>query len=366
MFLRSLIGGMAVLAALLPQAACATDPCLSADGWDRQCLRRAYAAPLADWPAPRIEGDGGFVEMAPVSHPVLPLILSAPMMRLGVRLFYDPALSASGTIACASCHRPEHAYADAQAVSPGHDGRRGRRNAPVLIGVALAPSLFWDGRAATLEAQALGPIADAAEMAMPLEQLAPKLAAIAGYSDDFAAAFGSAAVTLERIQAALAAYQRTLLPTPTRFDAFLRGNVDALDQRELLGLHLFRGKAGCMSCHHGPALADGRFHTLGLAYYGRKLEDLGRYRVSGDARDVGAFRTPTLRSVARSAPWMHNGVFVSLRGILNLYNAGMPRPRPANAAQAADPLFPKTSPLLRPLDLADDELQALEAFLKAL
>ncbi|MBK1681373.1 cytochrome-c peroxidase [Rhodocyclus tenuis] len=365
---------VAAVLMLLAASPAAAEPCANASGWDVSCLRRLYAAPLAAWPAPRIEGDGGYREMAPLSPP-LPASSSPPapadtvpepLRQLGSRLFFDPALSASDAIACASCHRPDHAFADTQAISPGHDGRRGRRNAPALVGVAHAVPLFWDGRAPTLEAQALGPIADAAEMAMPLDRLPGKLAALPGYREDFAAAFGDGEVTLARIQSALATYQRTLVPVPTRFDDFLRGRTDALDDRELLGLHLFRTKARCMSCHNGPTLTDNRFHNLGLTYYGRQREDLGRYRVSADPADVGAFRTPTLRSVAQSGPWMHNGVFSSLRGILNLYNAGMPRPRPANAAQAADPLFPQTSRLLRPLELRADELQALEAFLRAL
>ncbi|WP_242463377.1 cytochrome-c peroxidase [Rhodocyclus tenuis] len=371
--LRDMLPVAAVLM-LLAASPAAAEPCANASGWDVSCLRRLYAAPLAAWPAPRIEGDGGYREMAPLSPP-LPASSSPPapadtvpepLRQLGSRLFFDPALSASDAIACASCHRPDHAFADTQAISPGHDGRRGRRNAPALVGVAHAVPLFWDGRAPTLEAQALGPIADAAEMAMPLDRLPGKLAALPGYREDFAAAFGDGEVTLARIQSALATYQRTLVPVPTRFDDFLRGRTDALDDRELLGLHLFRTKARCMSCHNGPTLTDNRFHNLGLTYYGRQREDLGRYRVSADPADVGAFRTPTLRSVAQSGPWMHNGVFSSLRGILNLYNAGMPRPRPANAAQAADPLFPQTSRLLRPLELRADELQALEAFLRAL
>lgn len=381
----TMLPAVAVLALFAATAVAAepgseADPCASVPGWDIVCLRRVYSVPIANWPAPRIEGDGGYREMAPLaqasppSSPAMPEAVPAtvpeaqpaPLLQLGSRLFFDKALSASDEIACASCHRPEHAFADTQAISPGHDGRRGRRNAPALVGVAHAAPLFWDGRAPTLEAQALGPIADAAEMAMPLERLPGKLAALPGYREAFAAAFGDGEVTLARIQSALAAYQRTLLPSATRFDNFLRGRAAALDDRELLGLHLFRTKARCMTCHHGPALADNRFHNLGLTYYGRKLEDLGRYRVSGDPADVGAFRTPTLRSVAQSGPWMHNGVFTSLRGILNLYNAGMPRPRPANAAQAADPLFPQTSRLLRPLELRADELQALEAFLRAL
>ncbi|MBF0806875.1 cytochrome-c peroxidase, partial [Streptococcus sp. 19428wA2_WM07] len=141
----------------------------------------------------------------------------------------------------------------------------------------------------------------------------------------------------------------------------------ALNDRELLGLHLFRTKARCMSCHSGALLTDQQFHNLGLTYYGRKkYEDLGRYLVTGKNEDVGKFRTPGLRGVAQSGPWMHNGLFPQMVGLLNMYNAGMSRPVPQNAQQAADPKFPVTSPLLRPLQLTSDEIIALKSFLEVL
>lgn len=351
----------------LPFLASAASDCRQPlDGRDPGCLRQAYARPLAEWPAPQVEGQVAWQEMASAKTPDLPSMISYPMLKLGIRLFFDPALSASGKIACASCHRPEHAYADTLAVTPGHEGRQGRRNAPALVGVAGASSLFWDGRAPTLEHQALGPIADPAEMAMELKELPAKLAAIPGYAEEFAAAWGDSAVTLERIQGALAAYQRTLVAERTAFDAFIDGDHKALDDRQLLGLHLFRTKARCMTCHSGPALNDNEFHNLGLTYFGRKYEDLGRYNVTGKNEDVGKFKTPTLRNISRSGPWMHNGLFRSLRGIVNMYNAGMFHPKPANEAQAKDPRFPVTSTLVKPLELDEREMQALEAFLKTL
>ncbi|WP_428828380.1 cytochrome-c peroxidase [Azonexus sp. IMCC34842] len=357
----------AMLAAGLGSAAAfSAEPCRQEATWDVTCLRQHYAVPLKAWPAPRIEGGGEWREMAPVAPPDLPKTVPYGLLRLGIRLFYDKALSDSGEIACASCHRPDHAFADTLPVTPGHAGRKGMRNAPALVGVSHASSLFWDGRSPTLEHQALGPVADPAEMAMALDKLPGKLAAIAGYREDFRRAYGDDAVTLPRIQSALAAYERTLVPTATRFDAFLKGQAQALDDQELLGLHLFRTKAGCMTCHHGPALSDNKFHNLGLTWFGRKYEDLGRHKVTGEPQDVGKFKTPTLRNVAQSGPWMHNGLFPSLRGILNMYNAGMPRPKPANAVQAADPRFPVNSELLKPLEMSEAEVQALAAFLNVL
>lgn len=342
------------------------DPCLrTGAGWDSACLRAAYALPPAQWPQPVVPAGETWVEMAPL--PSLPAAaVPAAQAALGERLFADPRLSKSDLVACISCHRPTHAFADTQALSAGHEGRLGRRNTPTLYGAADTPALFWDGRANSLEAQATGPIAHPDEMAMALDTLPAKLAALDGYPAAFAQAFGDGEVTLARIVAALAAYQRTLRPPVTAFDRFLAGDKAALDDRALVGLHLFRTKGRCMTCHSGPWLTDNRFHNLGLTYYGREFEDLGRHEVSGRNEDVGRFRTPTLRQVGESGPWMHNGLFRSLRGILNMYNAGMPRPRPANAAQAADPKFPVTSPLLQPLQLDETELQALEAFLGTL
>jgi len=341
--------------------------CASASGWDLTCLRQTYARPIAGWPRPQLPAGVTAAEMAPVS--AMPVVPVAPaVVALGQRLFNDPRLSRSNAVACLSCHSPAHSFADSKRVSVGHEGRLGQRNTPGLLGVAQIKPLFWDGRASSLEEQALGPLQHPDEMAMDVPALAAKLAALDDYTAQFDTAFGQGAgVTLPRILTALADYQRTLLPPVTRFDTFLEGERTALNDRELLGLHLFRTKARCMSCHSGALLTDQQFHNLGLTYYGRKkYEDLGRYLVTGKNEDVGKFRTPGLRGVAQSGPWMHNGLFPQMVGLLNMYNAGMSRPVPQNAQQAADPKFPVTSPLLRPLQLTSDEIIALKSFLEVL
>ena len=341
--------------------------CAAQAGWDLACLRQAYARPIADWPRPHVPAGITPAELAPVSSIAVPP-LSPKVVALGQRLFGDARLSRSNAVACISCHHPAHGFADKQRISPGHAGRLGQRNTPGLLGVGQMKALFWDGRAASLEVQALGPLQHADEMAMDVPALAAKLAGLDGYGKQFDAAFGQAGgVTLARILTALADYQRTLLPPATRFDAFLDGERTALNQRELLGLHLFRTKARCMSCHSGALLTDQQFHNLGLSFYGRKKhEDLGRYLLTHQADDVGRFRTPSLRGVAQSGPWMHNGLFPQLLGVLTLYNAGMAHPKPRNAEQAQDPNFPVTSPLLQPLQLTRDEITALKSFLEVL
>ena len=341
--------------------------CAADKGWDMACLRQLYAQPIARWPRPQVADGVTPAEMAPVSAMPLPQV-PPQVAALGQRLFNDPRLSRSNAVACISCHSPAHSFADSKRVSVGHEGRQGQRNTPGLLGVAQIKPLFWDGRASSLEEQALGPLQHADEMAMDVPALPAKLAALDDYTAQFDAAFGQGAgVTLPRILTALADYQRTLLPPVTRFDTFLEGERTALNDRELLGLHLFRTKARCMSCHSGALLTDQQFHNLGLTYYGRKkYEDLGRYLVTGRDEDVGKFRTPGLRGVAQSGPWMHNGLFPQMVGLLNMYNAGMSRPVPHNAQQAADPKFPVTSPLLQPLQLTSAEIIALKSFLEVL
>ncbi|MDN2705509.1 cytochrome-c peroxidase [Janthinobacterium sp. SUN100] len=344
-----------------------TTVCATPAGWNSACLRQAYARPIADWPRPHLPVGVAAAEMAPVSAIPVPPVAPA-VAALGQRLFNDPRLSRANAVACISCHSPAHSFADSKRTSVGHEGRLGQRNAPGLLGVGQIKSLFWDGRAATLEEQALGPLQHPDEMAMDVPALAAKLSALDDYPAQFDAAFGrGAGVTLPRILTALADYQRTLLPPITRFDTFLEGRRADLNDRELLGLHLFRTKARCMTCHSGALLTDQQFHNLGLTYYGRKkYEDLGRYLVTGKDEDVGKFRTPGLRGVAQSGPWMHNGLFPQMVGLLNMYNAGMSRPVPQNAQQAADPKFPVTSPLLQRLQLTSDEIIALKSFLEVL
>ena len=341
--------------------------CAADKGWDMACLRQLYAQPIARWPRPQVAEGVTPAEMGPVSAMPQPQVAPA-VVALGQRLFNDPRLSRSNAVACISCHSPAHSFADNKRASIGHDGRLGQRNAPGLLGVGQLRPLFWDGRAATLEEQALGPLQHPDEMAMDVPALAAKLAALDDYPAQFDAAFGpGAGVSLPRILTALADYQRTLLPPVTRFDTFLEGQRAQLNDRELLGLHLFRTKARCMTCHSGALLTDQQFHNLGLTYYGRKkYEDLGRYLVTGKDEDVGKFRTPGLRGVAQSGPWMHNGLFPQMVGLLNMYNAGMSRPVPQNAQQAADPKFPVTSPLLQRLQLTSEEIIALKSFLEVL
>lgn len=334
------------------------------------CLRQTYSQPVQHWPSPHVDADVQWQELGPLPERA-PDPGNRPgderLAALGERLFFDPRLSRSGQIACASCHEPDLAFADGRRVSFGHDRAAGRRNAPSVVMSGFAGQPFWEGRAGSLESQALMPIEDPVEMAFSVEELLLRLNGDADYPQRFTAVFGAASIDASQLAQALASYQRSLVRVArnTRFERFLNGRHEQLNDQQLHGLHLFRTKARCMNCHSGPTLSDNQFHNVGLTYYGRRYQDLGRYEVTGKAEDIGAFRTPSLRLVSRTGPWMHNGLFPRLDGVLNMYNAGMPRPRPP-AGMERDPLFPQTSARLQPLELSQLELQALRSFLDSL
>ncbi len=337
---------------------------------DYACLRQAYSGPSDQWPAPHVDPDVQWKELGPLPERT-PSPADNPFTeekaRLGEELFFDPKLSRSGQIACASCHEPDLAFTDGRKVSFGHDRLAGRRNSQSIAMSGFAEPLFWDGRAATLEAQALRPIEDPLEMAFSLPELLERLNDSADYRQRFELVFDKQQIDAMQLSQALATYQRTLVRVArnTRFEQFLRGRHNMLSDQQVHGLHLYRTKARCMNCHFGPQLMDNQFHNAGMTYYGRKYEDLGRYEVTGKAEDVGRFRTPSLRLVSRTGPWIHNGLFPDLQGVLNFYNVGMPRPQPVGE-QTNDPLFPKTSDRFQPLGLSADEMRALRSFLDTL
>lgn len=331
-------------------------------------LRAAYSRPSAEWPAPTVDEAARphFQELG-----LLPLVAFPPSnpysdakAELGQQLFFDPRLSGSGQISCASCHDPDLAFADGRTVSFGHGRKELKRNAPTVLNAAFNHTQFWDGRAASLEQQAADVLRNDDEMRSSEEHLRATLGAIPGYTNAFAAVFGTPEITLERVAQAIATFERTITSRSNPFDNFLRGETNALSDSAIRGLHLFRTDARCLNCHNGPNFTDHQFHNEGLTFYGRKLQDLGRYEVTKDPADVGKFKTPTLRNIARTAPYMHNGLF-DLDGVLNMYNAGMPNVR-RTPAQKDDPLFPVKSPLLQPLGLNRQDLADLKAFLEAL
>lgn len=327
-----------------------------------------YKKPISEWPKPTI--DSGVVWNEFKSLPKIDTsyfsLMERPDVKLGKALFFDPLLSGSNQISCSSCHNPQTSWGDHLTVPIGHDHQTGPRHTISLLNVHARKTLFWDGRARTLEEQALFPIEAHHEMAMDLTKLIPKLKAIPGYREMFVDAYGEEDFSMPEVMKALAAFQRTLTSRRSRFDEFLDGKYNALTDQEIEGMHLFRTKARCMNCHHGEFFTDEDFHNIGLTYYKRKYEDLGRYEVTKNPLDVGKFRTPSLRDIMNTGPWMHNGLFDSMIGVLNMYNSGMVMNNPKTKEQLADPMYPRTDPLLKKLDLTKDEIQSIAAFLEAI
>jgi cytochrome c peroxidase len=297
----------------------------------------------------RSTGDGLLAPLpdaipAPEGNPTTP-----DKIALGKQLFFDPRLSGDNKMSCASCHVPERAFADGRPTAQGHDDKPLARNTPSLLNVAFQSTFFWDGRAKTLEEQALIPVQSPEEMGQDLDELETELAAIPGYAEQFRSVFGTM-VTKETVGQALAAFERTLMSEPSPFDRYLKGEEDALSYDAQRGLELFRGEAGCVRCHHGPLLADGEFHRLGVA-----SADRGRAAVTDKPDDQGKFRTPSLRNVAETAPYMHNGSQRSLHQVVEFYLRGAP------TSAAGLPL--DVEPVL---GLSYSDVDALVAFLESL
>lgn len=329
--------------------------------------RKVYSQPQEYWPTPTIDSGVAWKPLAPLEWDYGYYDRDDnPKYRLGKMLFFDPKLSLSGQISCSSCHDPENGWGDGRAVSLGHDHLRGNRNTPSLFNVGKRKHFNWDGRAASIQEQSLGPITSQHEMAMDTAILAPRLQQIKGYKELFKSAYGDSKINFDRIAEALSFFQKHIKSRPGPFDKFLKGEHQALTDQEILGLHLFRTKARCMNCHFGSMLTDNSFHNIGLTYYKRELEDLGRYLHTNKPEDVGKFKTPSLREVAQTGPWMHNGVFTDLEGVVAIYNAGMHMLDPTEEEKAADPLYPVVDPLLKPLNLSQEEMNALVAFMHTL
>jgi cytochrome c peroxidase len=244
------------------------------------------------------------------------------VIALGRALFADPRLSGDGTMACATCHQPELAFGDGQALRKGQDGRPLTRHTPHLWNLAWGLTFFWDGRASSLEQQARGPLENPREMAGDLARVAGRLQADPAVVAQFARAFPArAGVDEVGVLAALAAYERTLVSPVTRFDKWASGDDSALDADEQAGFSLFAGKAQCSACHAGWRFTDEAFHDIGLPDKG----DLGRGAVLGLRAADHAFKTPSLRELAWTAPYMHDGSLATLDAVIDHYAQGVNR-----------------------------------------
>ncbi len=245
---------------------------------------------------------------------------TAEKIALGKQLFFDKRLSRDNTISCASCHAPDKGYSNADQFATGFKGQKGGRNSPTIINAAYNKFHFWDGRAGSLEEQALGPIANPIEMNLTVKEAVDRINAIPGYTKQFQKVFGSDA-TEENMAKAIATYERTILCGNAPYDQFKAGDKKALSEAAQRGMKLFFGKAVCSACHAGPNFTDNAFHNLGVGM-DAKAPDAGRKVISNLGGDQGSFKTPSLRDIARSAPYMHDGSMQTLKEVVEHYNKG--------------------------------------------
>jgi cytochrome c peroxidase len=322
-----------------------------------------------------------FLSISPMFAGTIIPLTSAPVpennppspekIELGSKLFFDRRLSGDGTMSCATCHVPDMAFTDGQETSLSYPTTKNWRNTPTLVNIAFFKHLFYDGRSSSLEDQALFPVMSSFEMNLNLDYLEEKLRVVPEYVEAFKNAFGGD-VTRERVAMAIAAFERTLVSKNAPIDAYLRGERRALSTEAQKGYSIFIGKGKCAECHYGSHLSDDSFHALNVpenpehekdpritatrrfvakiyhyADYKNLKEDLGRYLITKNKKDWKAFRTPTLREVSKTAPYMHNGIFATLDEVIDFFSKGGGR----------------ENSVLKSLDLKPEEKLSLKTFL---
>jgi cytochrome c peroxidase len=269
---------------------------------------------------------------------------------LGRALFFDPRLSASNWISCGTCHNPALSWGDGLAKGLGHGMKQLGRRTPTVLNLAWAPALFWDGRAGTLEEQALGPIKAPGEMNLPVQKMIEKIDTIAAYKPHFDKAYPHEAINEKTVAKAIAAFERTLVSGKAPFDEWMAGDESAISEPAKRGFVLFNTKGNCVQCHSGWRFTDDSFHDIGVTG-----ADRGRGAMFKNVQAVQfAFKTPTLRNVDHRAPYMHNGTEKTLEDVIELYNGGGRVKRPS------------LTTLIKPLNFTAQEKHGLVAFLKTL
>lgn len=303
---------------------------------------------VSEYKLPSIQGLEDPNTFVPADNP-----LTAKKVELGRLLFFDKRLSKNDTIACVSCHLPNKGFTDGKAVSTGINGLKGGRSAPASFNRIFSTAQFWDGRAKTLEEQSIGPFVNPVEHGFNNhDEMVAKMKKIPGYRKLFQEVFGRE-IVIEDVGKAIASFQRTKLSGNSAVDKFdVGGDETALSESAKRGLELFRGKARCTRCHSGFNFTDEKFHNLGIGWDTNTV-DLGRYMVTKSPEDIGAFKTPTLREIARTAPYMHDGRFKTLEEVVKFYNqGGIKNPHQDNT--------------IIPLELTEQEQQDVVALLKSL
>ena len=273
--------------------------------------------------------------------------------ELGKMLYFDPRLSGSNWISCATCHNPGLGWGDGLPRTIGDGQKELGRHAPTVINSGYFALQMWDGRKKSLEDQAKGPIGAAAEMNQDYNDLLKELKAIPGYVKRFTSVFGENSLTIDNIAKAIATFERSVVSKNSPYDKYWAGNKSAMSSSAVNGMNLFFGKAKCSICHNGPVFTDSGFHNIGVKAAGPSKVDLGRYNETKVDFDKGAFKTPGLRSITQSAPYMHNGTEATLEDVIAFYDRG-------------GDVKENLSPLITPLGLNAEEKKDLVEFLKAL
>jgi cytochrome c peroxidase len=320
-------------------------------------LREIYSKSSSNWPKPDLDPTVQYKEIGLLPNPIFPSNnpYSFEKSSLGQELFFDKNLSGSKKLSCSSCHNPNQGWSDGNSLPSGHNGIILKRNSPTILNSAHNNVFFWDGRASSLEDQTIKVLTNPDEMHTTPEEVEKYLNSSENYRIKFKKAFGTEKISFDMAVKAITTFERTVnTKNQSNFDKFLKGDKNILSDSQINGLHLFRTKARCMNCHNGPNFTDNKFHNLSLTYIGTEKEDLGRYYITKNPADWGVFKTPTLRNVSKTSPYMHNGVFTKLNKILNLYNDGM---------HGKDE---NKSPLIVPLGLSEEEIKNLEDFLLSL
>jgi cytochrome c peroxidase len=271
---------------------------------------------------------------------------------LGKLLYFDKRLSADASLSCATCHHPKFAFTDGAPVSTGIRGQKGGRSAPTILNRAYSLAQFWDGRAATLEAQAVGPMSNPIEMGNTHAGIVAKLREIPGYRPYFKSAFGSETIDIDSVAKAIATFERTVLSGNSQYDKWKAGNKKAMTAEQIQGMQVYFNKAKCDQCHEGINFSTNAYHNIGIGT-DKPDPDAGRFLVTKNPADWGAFKTPTLREIANTAPYMHDGRFQTLEEVVDFYDkGGIPNKN--------------LDKIMKPLKMTDQEKKQLVAFMKAL
>ena len=280
--------------------------------------------------------------------------LSQAKIELGRKLYFDTRLSKDNTVSCATCHAPDQGFSDGKKTSTGIAGQVGGRNAPTVMNRLFSQEQFWDGRAEDLEAQALGPVQNPIEMGHTLEAMISTLKGISMYAPDFEKAFGTPEITADRVGMAIASYERTVITGNAPYDRYQAGDKTAMGESAVRGMEIFNDKnrGNCVTCHAGFNFTDESYHNLGLGM-DKPKPDLGRFEVTKKDFDRGAFKTPTLRNITQSGPYLHDGSEATLMDVVNFYDkGGVPNKW--------------LSQEIKPLHLSDQDKADLLAFMEAL